>query len=246
MPVRLKSEFYPEIDGMERLAEDARVSRWLQTAFTTLMLLWMILGVLLWKWDVRVLVWLYWSENLIIGLVQVSKMLLLPRGDATWRALLISRGFFVCFFVFHFGMFCAVHGFFLVAFSSMMGNSSMVSLSNLGDWWGPFKLLGLATNLVGFVVSQLPQAALWSLCAMICVHLVQLVSGRREWRNREIPELMVEPYKHIVVVHLAILLGAFFVLLAGNSLFILLIMVIGKYMIDLREIWGWKKAAISA
>jgi hypothetical protein len=47
---------------------------------------------------------------------------------------------------------------------------------------------------------------------------------------------MVEPYKHIVVVHVAILFGAALVLWAGNSMPLLMIMVIGKYLIDLREI----------
>jgi hypothetical protein len=47
---------------------------------------------------------------------------------------------------------------------------------------------------------------------------------------------MSEPYKHIVVVHLGIILGAFLSLALGNAIGVLLIIVAGKFLIDLRDI----------
>lgn len=51
-------------------------------------------------------------------------------------------------------------------------------------------------------------------------------------------KLMSEPYKHIVVVHIGILGGAFASVALGNPIGVLLIIVIGKLLIDLREIRG--------
>ena len=49
-------------------------------------------------------------------------------------------------------------------------------------------------------------------------------------------QMMAEPYKHIIVLHVGILLGAFLALLLGQPIGILIIIVIGKLIIDLREV----------
>lgn len=65
-----------------------------------------LLGVLLFDWDVAVLVILYWSENLVIGFYTLLKMLVhSPVAGLGLGA----------FFLVHYGGFCAGHGVFIMA-----------------------------------------------------------------------------------------------------------------------------------
>jgi len=72
-----------------------------------------LLGVFLAGWDVRVIVLLYWAENLVIGFYTALKLILLPMPRPSAH---LAKLFFVPFFCVHFGGFCAGHGFFLMIF----------------------------------------------------------------------------------------------------------------------------------
>ena len=45
-------------------------------------------------------------------------------------------------------------------------------------------------------------------------------------------QLMAAPYGRIVVLHIAILFGAFATMAFGNSVFLLILLIIGKIIID--------------
>ena len=64
-----------------------------------------------------------------------------------------------------------------------------------------------------------------------------------EWRKSEGPKLMFEPYPHIVITHVAILFGAGLTKIFENAWPILALIVVGKLILDLRNL---KKADPSA
>src|SRR5512142_1860469 len=75
------------------------------------------LGVLVLGWDIRSALVLFWSENVGTGLFTVLRIAL-AKGELPMKIFLIP------FFLFHFGMFTAVHGIF-VAFLVAGGESGL-------------------------------------------------------------------------------------------------------------------------
>ena len=113
-----------------------------------------IFGVIYSDWDVFEIVALYWFENVVIGLVNVLKIITCcPRSvlsdedkklpeyfqpqASTGSIHHLAKLFLVSFFTVHYGMFCLVHGVFVFALLGPdgEGNSPFV---NMGDWFGSF------------------------------------------------------------------------------------------------------------
>jgi hypothetical protein len=207
-----------------------------------------LIGVLFLGWDTFSIVALYWVENVIIGAINVLKMITCrpepeffdwsKLGDAgpseaarqqyeKWRTQggslkLIhqaSKLFLVPFFVVHYGLFCFVHGVFVFAifghedagFGPIVGFDKMARVfANQHLWWGVLALA--ASHLWSFFVNYL---------------------GHGEYRRTFVPLLMFQPYARVVVLHLAILLGAFFAFALGSNVVVLIILIVGKTILDL-------------
>src|SRR5437667_1139772 len=72
-----------------------------------------LVGVFVFRWEVFPLLFLFWLENIVVGVSNVLKMLFAaPRDPARWAAKL----FFIPFFCVHYGGFTAVHGALVIAF----------------------------------------------------------------------------------------------------------------------------------
>ena len=134
--------------------------------------------------------------------------------------------FFIPFFTVHYGMFCAVHGVFVMV---LLGGDKPFSGGG-GMSGGPVEG---ARNLVDQVVGG---GGLWFVLALLASHLFSYsvnYIGKGEYRKTVVPQLMFAPYPRIVVLHLAILFGAFLVMALGTSVFLVMILVVGKILIDL-------------
>ncbi len=212
-----------------------------------------LFGVFFGGWKVYNIVLLYWLETAVIGAINVLRILtasgdpkeIAPRllaqrgiveGSEQWEEVQAQLAklpagmkgamhgiklFMVPFFCVHFGMFMAVHLVFIVALlgggMSGRGPSPFDGLSALGDEVGPL-LIGATLSL--FV------SHLYSFFANYL--------GRGEYLRTTPPEQMMRPYGRVVVMHLAILFGAFVALVLGNGVAILLLLVAGKIVIDLK------------
>jgi len=89
------------------------LERWRPTATALLVAnLIPVAGVLLFGWDVFALVFLFWFENVVVGVFNVLRMLWVERGAERMPA---AKFFVIPFFCFHYGMFTAVHGVFVFA-----------------------------------------------------------------------------------------------------------------------------------
>lgn len=190
-----------------------------------------LLGVLSGSWSLREVVVLYWAENLVIGALQVVKMVAagLFQGEPVKQ---LGKLFLIPFFIFHYGMFCFVHGVFVFALTSGAFGG--------GGGGGP------SPDDIPRLMFEMPRPFWLALGLLALGRVHEMVSGfflSGRWRSGEgMEKLMGEPYKHIVVVHIGILGGAFLSLALGNPMGVLLIIVVGKLLIDLREIRGRGKA----
>jgi hypothetical protein len=145
----------------------------------------------------------------------------------------LGRLFPIAFFCFHYGAFCGVHGFFLLAFLESNGVDNILSGS---DW--PFFLVfvQILVETIYAVWSLHRDVLTWPLVALVISHGVSFTQnfwGKREFENATTEQLMQQPYKRIVLLHVAIIAGGFAVMLLGSPLPLLVLIVIGKIALDI-------------
>jgi hypothetical protein len=194
-----------------------------------------VAGVLLWGWSVFEIVALYWFENVVIGAVNILK-LAAAAGDPGdppenpdmpdyLRAPEIARHglklFLIPFFTFHYGMFCFVHGIFVFALLGGEGGGFMHS--------DPFSGMG---GMIGRIFES---GGSWFVIAIIASHLFSFgwnFIGKGEYRRASANQVMAAPYGRIVVLHIAIIFGAFVITALGSPVFLLLLLIAGKIILD--------------
>ena len=179
--------------------------------------------VVMFGWDAGILLLLYWAENLVIGAFAIIKLATncLARG----RLGMVLGAIMVPFFIFHYGLFCFVHGVFVVVIGGIGGEGRLVGAPSA------FALFDLVSGLVksepGFG---------WSLAAIAGFHGYSLIfdwllPGR--FRAVEPTAQMAEPYGRIVVLHLTLLFGAIPVALMGSPVWALVTLAAIKTLLDL-------------
>lgn len=206
-----------------------------------------LFGVFFLGWDAFTIVVLYWTENVVIGVINVLKMLAcIPdssllvlgnvdpsdklnrermersRGDSVRMLRLANHGskfFFVPFFIFHYGLFCLVHG---VLIFAIFGREA--------GGFGPF---GGFDNFLR-VFSE--QHLWWYVVALAASHLWSFAVnyiGHGEYRRTAVPILMFQPYARIIILHVAILIGGIVAFALGSNVFVLTLLIVGKTLLDL-------------
>ncbi|MBT8086517.1 MAG: hypothetical protein KJO46_00715 [Gammaproteobacteria bacterium] len=171
-----------------------------------------LFGVLLFDWQVFHVVLLYWVENVVIGLINVMRMFVAGPGRKYSLAL---------FFVAHYGIFCFAH---------------LQALVTLFD--GPEQIVAVWELYFSMPLERLPRSPLWiGIAAIAASHLfsffVNFIAGG-EYRRTTISKLMGRPYGRIVVLQLAILLGAALIEWLDTPLGLLLALIGVKIFMDLR------------
>jgi hypothetical protein len=184
-----------------------------------------VFGVLFLDWDVGAIVVLYWTENLIVGVYTLLKMLITGGVGALG---------YMLFFCVHYGLFCAIHGIFVLELTQFAGDIS----SDLpgASWPGP---LALVQQLVYFgqqILAAAPEEFIWACMALLLSHgasFLLLFVARGEYRRTSVNALMSAPYKRILVLHIAVIAGGFLVVELGSPLGLLLALVALKIGMDI-------------
>ena len=206
-------------------------------------------GVLFFGWSTFAIVVVYWTENVILGVINVLKMACAaPSSRAIERGFTsdkspddneqklkdfvvnhargaaighhLSKFFFIPFFTVHYGLFCLVHGVFVF---SLLGDDKGMPAGPLAA--GPH-----------FFARIQQEGLTWAVAALAASHLFSFFSNylaRGEYRQSTVPALMFQPYGRIVVLHVAILGGAFLILSLGSRVWMLVILVVGKTILDI-------------
>jgi len=178
-------------------------------------------GVFQWGWKSFDLIFLYWLENLIIGAIMILRMVVRPYSHKVEFALPV---FAVPFFTFHYGMFCFVHGKFVV---HLFGKSLQPELADMD---------------VPEIILPLIEARhlFWPLMALLAY---QLLDWGRDVSERGlgsdgIRQLTTAPYRRIVVLHITIIASGFVLDSLNEPLVGLLLLIAFKTGTD---IYHWNK-----
>jgi hypothetical protein len=176
-----------------------------------------IYGVLFWGWQVFPLLFLYWLENVFLGVLNVLKMLVCkPDDEKTW----LGKIFIIPFFCIHYGIFTLVHGIFVFAiFSGISGD-------------------GMGFPDIGSIVQVTQQYNLgWAILDLALSHVISFgynfIRGG-EYKRKNPGEIMIQPYGRVIAMHLTILGGAFLMALMNSPVAGLIVLVVMKIILDVR------------
>jgi len=174
-------------------------------------------GLLFLGWGVFAMIFLFWMENLIIGVFNVFKMVLNRPGEA---ALWFGKLFMIPFFIVHYGMFTAVHGLFVLELFGPEPVKKMVH--------SPFE-----PEPYFYVVEHGHFG--YMLAFLIFSHAFSFVANyimKAEYETTTLQRLMSAPYGRVVVLHLTVLFGGFLLLWLGSPLAGLVLLLGLKIVFD--------------
>ena len=167
-----------------------------------------LVGVLMFGWNAVPLVMLYWMENVIAGVLTLPRIVI---SGASYGGVGLLVGLFMSvFFVFHYGLFCFVHGTFLVAFTGFAADGLTEQSTFALDFPGMFRF-GMSSGLhveyfVYAIIAFQGLVLFWEF----------LIKG--EWRNTNPMAEMFAPYRRVIMLHIAIFGGAFALFLLGQPM----------------------------
>lgn len=187
-----------------------------------------LFGVLYFDWDHRLVIALFWIENLIIGAFNILKMI---------GAMLAGKKidvFTPFFFLLHYGIFCTVHG------KILWDLLELGDVPNLDQLFGldTSGFMGLFTDGVavfnGFV--ELYSPVIWlgvlSIVLSKTVSFIENFVLKGEIMSTTPRELMGKPYGKIIAMHFGVIIGAAAIQQFGSSVWILIVIIGFKMSTD--------------
>ena len=160
-------------------------------------------SVWLFGWSAFALILLYWTENLVIGAINVLKIAIsgFAQGKkGIWPALSLSG-----FFAFHYGIFLVIH--------------AVIAWTLFGDRSEDFTLAALPALMWTTIRSD--PFLFWNALLLAILQIGDFVFGwlgTGAWRTTEPSTQIFEPYGRVAVVHLTIILAAVPVAYFGKPL----------------------------
>lgn len=187
-------------------------------------------GVLIFDWSISSVIILYWFENIVIGCLNVARMMLaspdgIPGASMPAAAMHGIKIFLIPFFIFHYFFFCAGHGVFV--FSLFPDEQGYFPQTD------GFSMLAILRHAIEIFGTPLAFAA----TALALSHLVSFAVntiGNREFERVNIMQLMGAPYSRIVVLHMTIIFGGLATQLLGAPLWLIVVFVAVKIGVDLK------------
>ena len=177
-------------------------------------------GVLVWEWSLFDVFYLYWAENLIIGILTIVRMLL---SGASWGwVILLGSLFHIGFFTFHYGMFTFGHG--MIMFELFYDGT-----------------LDISEELLLSYAFTKDDAFLYALSGLMVAVLMQTLKAIREDRkNARTPHgIMFRPYVRILILHAAIIIGGLLAQELGAPIWALGFLIVLKTLYDLAVLRGF-------
>lgn len=171
-----------------------------------------IFGVLLFGWSLFPIMFLYWLENIVIGIFNVIRMVRAEKSMPEGQKDLKFGGkpydpsmkkSVIFFFIVHYGLFTFVHGMFV---SFLFGPANISSAGVVA---------GFLSLLISHYISYRTNFI-----------------GKNEYKNLSAPDLFFQPYKRIFVLHITILFGGIFTKFLGVPIIALLILIVLKITAD--------------
>jgi hypothetical protein len=187
-----------------------------------------LIGVLFFKWDAFLIVLLYWSENVAVGLYNVLKM---ATAQVKYPLEVVGRLFPIGFFIIHYSGFTGIHGGLILAMFKKEGNF----MSGEPSWPCFLVFVQILFQTIQQAYLAIPPRARWVIAAMFVSHGISFGYNylyKREYATVTPDQLMVQPYGRIMVMHIAIIAGGFLTMTLGSPVGLLVMLVILKTAID--------------
>jgi len=224
--VPLELVTYREPDPAPQPEPEPEPERWQISAVVMLGVnLLPLLGVAFWNWQVRDIVFLYWAENLAVGVFNQLRILCVVEGPANRVDIpipyVLRKVAMAMFAGVNFFGFCVIHGIFvMILFFGLKGGAGH-DVANIGTGFGMFVAergawLALAVLFVG-------QA--WQFFSAYL--------GRGENRRAQLTRLLFQPYGRILVIHTFLIAGSFVLANSGTPVELMLIFVVLKIVADI-------------
>lgn len=154
-------------------------------------------GVLAFGWPVFVVMLLFWTENVLIGLANVMRIVV--AGVRAGGAGLLGYLFAAVFFTFHYGVFTAAHGMFVLA---LFGPDGAIDVA----MDAPVTALHL---FIATVAEPWVALALAVLAGSVAIDTLRwfIASHRGDAPAEQVDQLMSAPYGRVGVLHLTLIAG---------------------------------------
>lgn len=193
-----------------------------------------LLGVLFLGWDPSGIILLFWIENIIIGFFNILKMLVKGQDIFSW----IGKLFLIPFFMVHYFAFMFGHFIFLNFLFGFQSDGIIESLMNqTGNEQTILDLIYYHCSRLGMPFLE---AHIWYFISVLNVFLFHAyLFGynfiiKKEYRNIDLPGLMVQPYGKIVIQHLVIIAGGILLQFFHQKYWIVMVLIFLKSIYDVR------------
>lgn len=164
-----------------------------------------VFGVLVWQWDVFAILFLFWCENVAIGVFGIVRTAM-----AGWRSHKLGGLFLAAFFSVHYGGFMFGH---LMVLISLFGND-------------------MSANEVYMSLDRWTWIAIVALFVSHAWSFVQNFLGQHEYAALQPMGAMSMPYKRMAITHVALILGGFLLTAVDEPIAGLLLLVGMKIALD--------------
>ncbi|MCB9225385.1 MAG: DUF6498-containing protein [Crocinitomicaceae bacterium] len=180
----------------------------------------LVLGLIL-QWKIFDIIVIYWVENLVIGFYNIFKLALASGRSNNSDDPEPPRLLLLPIFPIHYFGFCLVHGIFImVLFSDMKPDPSQHFL---------------------LMTKPLFESAsvIYGLIALLISHGISFATnyvGKKEYLSATPTKQMFAPYKRIALVHVVVIVSGIIVMYLGkDSALLMIIFVLAKVALDLRQ-----------
>lgn len=213
----MHSSLQLSLSGFQRHAGRILGPRWPSAVALVLANLAPLYGVAALGWPVYPLILLFWVENVVIGVINVMRMVMADPGSVmSW----ISKVVMVPFFCVHYGIFTAAHGAFIHQTFGGGAPGDITEIFTPALW-----------------VAWITELGLWIPVAVLASsHMFSFVSNfivRGEYRTAVLDKLMIQPYLRVLVLHIVVWIGGLAILRIGSPVWALLLLVGVKTILDL-------------
>ena len=191
----------------------------------------LIFGVLFFDWSPFLVLISFWLESAVIGFFNIIKMIMARKTPVMSpnapvkktvmtdkQSLKIVLFFTVPFFIFHYGVFMFAHLVFISVFYGLSTGGMNYGFSSVFYLIGTFWKELLVTTL-SFVASH-------------GISFFENFLGKKEYLKTDILMQMFAPYKRVITMHIAILLGSFVVIFFGQFSKAMILFVVVKVLVD--------------
>lgn len=166
-----------------------------------------LIGVIWFGWTVFEVLFLYWFENVAIGLTHAVRMEISTRTNKVADGRSTTT-----FFMLHYGLFTLVHGVFVVTFFGVIAG-------------------GFREVSHGFL------APILAIMGWQAIFLIMDAIRTQGFTGRSPDALMFEPYPRVLALHITVLAGGFLIDQMGSPVWALALLVGIKTAFDLGVAW---------